>query len=173
MIEPKPSSLLGTRTKLETANGLKSFKFTDELQSRADLLLERSKSGLLTAEEKTELEGISELAQIFSYVNSVLAAESKESATRDDRWLSKEQNTSVNITTACSNFDKIYDETISTREPIVITRKGSESVSVIPEAELNSLRETAYLFGAGENAWRLLEALQRAKARTNKPRSIE
>jgi antitoxin YefM len=49
-------------------------------------------------------------------------------------------------TEACGNFDKIYDEAISSREPIVVTREGSESVSVIPTAELNSIMETAYLF---------------------------
>ncbi|MCL1467894.1 type II toxin-antitoxin system Phd/YefM family antitoxin [Argonema galeatum] len=76
-------------------------------------------------------------------------------------------------TTAENNFDKIYDEVISTREPVVITREGSESVSVIPTAELNSIMETVYLFQSHENAMRLLDALQRAKARTNKPRTIE
>lgn len=75
--------------------------------------------------------------------------------------------------TACNNFDKIYDEVISTREPIVISREGSESVSVIPTAELNSIMETVYLFQSQENAVRLLDALQRAKARTNKPQTLE
>ncbi|MCL1472340.1 type II toxin-antitoxin system Phd/YefM family antitoxin [Argonema antarcticum] len=76
-------------------------------------------------------------------------------------------------TTSENNFDKIYDEVISTREPVVIIREGSESVSVIPTAELNSIMETVYLFQSHENAMRLLDALQRAKARTNKPRTIE
>jgi antitoxin YefM len=48
-------------------------------------------------------------------------------------------------TEACDNFDKIYDEAISNRKPIVVTREGAESVSVIPTAELNSIMETAYL----------------------------
>lgn len=61
---------MGTGIKLEKVNNLNFFKFTDEL-------LERSKSGLITPEEKAELDGISELAQIFTYANSVLAAESK------------------------------------------------------------------------------------------------
>jgi len=86
---------------------------------------------------------------------------------------SSRPGTRIKLETASSNFEKIYDETISTQEPIVITREGYETVSVIPTAELNSLMETAYLFGSGENAARLLDALQRAKARTNKPRTIE
>ena len=73
---------------------------------------------------------------------------------------------------ACNNFDKIYDRAVSSREPIVVTRKDAESVSVIPTAELNSIMETAYLFQSPENAARLLAAIQRAKLRTFKPQTI-
>jgi antitoxin YefM len=76
-------------------------------------------------------------------------------------------------TDACSNFDEIYNEVIATRQPIEITREDSESVSVIPTAELESLMETVYLFESHENAVRLLDALQRAKARTNQPKTLE
>lgn len=76
-------------------------------------------------------------------------------------------------TEACKDFDKIYDEVLSSREPVVITREGAESVSVIPTEELNSIMETVYLFGSYENAVRLLDALKRAEARTTKPRTIE
>lgn len=74
---------------------------------------------------------------------------------------------------ACNNFDEIYDEVISSREPITISREECESVSVIPTAELNSIMETVYLFQSHENAVRLLDALQRSKARTNKPQTID
>jgi antitoxin YefM len=79
----------------------------------------------------------------------------------------------ITYTEACRNFDKIYEEAISTRQAIVVTREGSESVSVIPTAELDSLRETVYLFQSPENATRLLAAIERAKARTFKPRTID
>lgn len=75
-------------------------------------------------------------------------------------------------TEASANFGKIYDEVISSREAIVVTRQGSESVSVIPTAELSSLIETAYLFQSPENAARLLTAIQRAKERTVKPQNL-
>lgn len=52
----------------------------------------------------------------------------------------------TNYTEACNNFEKIYEEAISTREPVVVNREGAESVSVIPTSELNSIMETAYLF---------------------------
>lgn len=71
------------------------------------------------------------------------------------------------------NFEKIYDEVISTREPVVVSREGYESVSVIPKDELNRMIETIYLFQSQENAIRLLDALQRAKKRTNKPQTLD
>ncbi|MEH1872525.1 type II toxin-antitoxin system Phd/YefM family antitoxin [Nostoc sp.] len=74
----------------------------------------------------------------------------------------------TNYTEACNNFDKIYEEVINSREPVVVNREGAESVSIIPTAELNSIIETAYLFQSAENAARLLDALQRVKAKTNK-----
>ncbi len=80
MMTPKlmiePSYWLETGIKLEKVNNLNLFKFTDEMQARSDELLERSKSGLITPEEQAELDVISELAHIFTYANSVLAAES-------------------------------------------------------------------------------------------------
>ncbi len=64
-----------------------------------------------------------------------------------------------------------HEQAIAHREAIEITREGSESVSVIPTAELESIKETAYLFQSPENAARLLER-QRAKARTFEPRTV-
>ncbi|MEH1852788.1 MAG: hypothetical protein V7L11_14250 [Nostoc sp.] len=97
MIEP--SYWLETGIKLDKVNNLNLFKFTEELQERSDDLLERSKSGLITPEEKAELDGISELAQIFTYANSILAAESTWFPTPSEKSSVKEQNTSANIVT--------------------------------------------------------------------------
>jgi antitoxin YefM len=80
---------------------------------------------------------------------------------------------SVTYTDACNNFAKIYDAVTSSEQPIEIVREGAESVSVILTSELNSLLETVYLFQSHENATRLLDALQRAKAGTNQPQTIE
>ncbi|MEH2235148.1 type II toxin-antitoxin system Phd/YefM family antitoxin [Nostoc sp.] len=79
----------------------------------------------------------------------------------------------TNYTEACNNFDKIYEEAIKSREPVVINREGAESVAVIPTVELNSIIETAYLFQSPENAAGLLDALQRVKAKTNMPQTID
>lgn len=79
----------------------------------------------------------------------------------------------ITYTQACNNFDKIYEEAIASREAVIVTRDGSESVAIIPINELNRIIETAYLFQSPENAARLLAAIQRAKARTFPPRSID
>lgn len=63
---------------------------------------------------------------------------------------------------ACNDFDKIYEEALLTRKPVVVTREGAESVAVIAIAELNSIIETAYLFQSPENASRLVAAIERA-----------
>ncbi len=107
MMKPKlmvePSFWLGNAINLEKINNFKFFKFNDELQERSDELLERSKSGLITADEKAELDGISELAQILTYVNSVLASELKWYPTTFENSSPNEQNTSVNIATPQSS----------------------------------------------------------------------
>jgi antitoxin YefM len=74
---------------------------------------------------------------------------------------------------ACNNFDKIYEQALSSRKPVVVTKEGAESVAVIPTAELNSIIETAYLFQSPENASRLVAAIERAKAQTFRPRTVE
>ncbi|HEY9631058.1 MAG TPA: hypothetical protein V6C84_27525 [Coleofasciculaceae cyanobacterium] len=70
-----PSSLLETGIRVEKIDNLSLFKFTDELQLRLETLLEKNKTGSLTPEEVTDLEGIVELDRIFVYLNSLLAAQ--------------------------------------------------------------------------------------------------
>ena len=53
------------------------FKFTDELQSRFEELLENKKADALTPEEEAEYVGISELERIFTLINAQLAAKTK------------------------------------------------------------------------------------------------
>jgi hypothetical protein len=52
------------------------FKFTDALQARLDVLAERRKSGILSAEEEAELAGLLELDGIFTLLNGKIIAES-------------------------------------------------------------------------------------------------
>jgi antitoxin YefM len=79
----------------------------------------------------------------------------------------------VPSTEASQNLEKLCETAIATKEAIEITRPGAESVSLIATAELESLLETVYLFQSHENATRLLDALERAKAGTNQPRTVD
>ena len=52
------------------------FKFTETLGERMQELLDRKKADMLSPDEALELETIGELDNIFSYINSVMAAQS-------------------------------------------------------------------------------------------------
>lgn len=70
----KPSSFLPKGMRIQQTNNLRLFKFTDELGDRLQTLLDKKKSDTLTATENLELETITELDQIFSYVNAAIAS---------------------------------------------------------------------------------------------------
>ncbi|MCT7953311.1 hypothetical protein NG798_26280 [Ancylothrix sp. C2] len=70
-----PQSLLETGIKVEKVDNLRLFKFTEELQSRLEDLLEKNKTDCLLLEEEAELNAIGELDRIFTYLNSLLAAQ--------------------------------------------------------------------------------------------------
>jgi hypothetical protein len=73
VISPQP--LLETGIKVEKVDNLRLFKFTDELQTRLEELLEINETGALTPEEEAELNAIGELDRIFTYLNSLLVAQ--------------------------------------------------------------------------------------------------
>ncbi|MCC5614788.1 hypothetical protein LC605_06820 [Nostoc sp. CHAB 5836] len=68
----RPSSWLTTGIRVEKVNNLNLFKFTEELGSRLQELLDKKKADLLTPEEAVELEAIGELDTIFSYINATI-----------------------------------------------------------------------------------------------------
>ena len=67
----------------------------------------------------------------------------------------------------------LCDEVISTREPIFITRRGTENVALISADELISIMETVHLLRSPENARRLLTALNRAYENSVQTSSLE
>jgi NADH dehydrogenase FAD-containing subunit len=66
----KPSSLMRQRIIMVEFGNIYLFRFTDELQSRMEELLERKKVDLLTADEIPELAGIIELSRIVTLINA-------------------------------------------------------------------------------------------------------
>jgi antitoxin YefM len=72
--------------------------------------------------------------------------------------------TETSYTHARAHLAALCDEVTSTREPIVIRRRGSEDVALIAAAELRGLMETAHLLRSPKNAQRLLTALLRGQS---------
>ena len=71
----KPSQLLPEGICIQHINNLILFKFTDKLGERMQELLDKNKLDTLTPEEAIELEALGELDDIFSYINSAVAAQ--------------------------------------------------------------------------------------------------
>lgn len=54
-----------------------------------------------------------------------------------------------------------WEETVTTREPVIFSQQGKEPVVMLPLEEWRSMEETAYLLSSPANAKRLLGALER------------
>lgn len=63
---------------------------------------------------------------------------------------------------AKQQLDALWDEAISTREPIVVKRRGRAALALLPADELTSLLETAHLLRSPKNARRLLASIRNA-----------
>ncbi len=74
----KPSLLIHEIC-VEKFGNLNLFKFSDRLQNRMELLLEKRKVEQLSIEEIPELEIIGELDRIFTHINAMLAAQNVNS----------------------------------------------------------------------------------------------
>ena len=81
-------------------------------------------------------------------------------------------STETTYTRARAELASLCDQVVSTREPVIIHRRGSEDVALVAASELRGLVETAHLLRSPRNARRLLAALERAKAREVAPGSV-
>jgi hypothetical protein len=72
----QPSSWVEFGIQIQIVRGLNLFKFTDALQSRLEVLIDRQKANSLTPEETAELAGITELDRICTLMNARIIAES-------------------------------------------------------------------------------------------------
>jgi antitoxin YefM len=73
---------------------------------------------------------------------------------------------------AQKHLKALMDEVVNDRTTVIVRRSGDNDVALIAADDLRSLEETAYLLRSPENARRLLTALNRAKSRKGKPKSI-
>jgi len=71
------------------------------------------------------------------------------------------------------DFAHLWDRVTANRETVIVHRRGAENIAILPEAELNSLLETAHLLRSPRNAERLLSALESALNQEGEPQSVE
>jgi antitoxin YefM len=85
----------------------------------------------------------------------------------------KAMSKQVTYSEARANLASLWDEAESTREPIMITRRGKEKMALLPASELSSLEETVHLLRSPRNAARLFAAMERARAGEGTPIDID
>lgn len=69
--------------------------------------------------------------------------------------------TTISYVEACADLASMWDRIVATRETMIISRRGKESLVVMPLGEWKSIEETLYLLRSPANASRLLSALDR------------
>jgi hypothetical protein len=72
----QPSSWIDSGIQIQQVHGLNLFKFTEELQTRLETLLEKHKNQTITETEIAEFAGITELDRILTLMNARIIAES-------------------------------------------------------------------------------------------------
>ena len=67
------------------------------------------------------------------------------------------------------NLASVLDQVVDQQETVIVRRRGSRDVALIPASELAGLIETAHLLRSPRNARRLLTALHRAEGAKARP----
>jgi antitoxin YefM len=70
------------------------------------------------------------------------------------------------------NLASVLDQVVDQQETVIVRRRGSRDVALIPAGELAGLIETAHLLRSPRNARRLLTALHRAERARTKPANV-
>lgn len=73
---------------------------------------------------------------------------------------------------ARANLAKFYDEVSENQRIVIISRRGKHDVALISADELSGLLETAHLLRSPKNAERLLTALNRARTKKMRTKSV-
>lgn len=67
----------------------------------------------------------------------------------------------------------LLDRVVDDQEVVIVRRRKSKDVALIPASELAGLMETAHLLRSPKNAQRLLTALRRANKGQGKAQSLD
>ena len=81
--------------------------------------------------------------------------------------------TETTYTHARANLASLCNDVVSTRDVVIIHRRGAEDVALVSVAELDSLIETAHLLRSPKNAERLMTALTRAQKGKPAPEPLD
>ncbi|RPJ32976.1 MAG: type II toxin-antitoxin system prevent-host-death family antitoxin [Verrucomicrobiaceae bacterium] len=79
----------------------------------------------------------------------------------------------ISYTEARDRLAGIWDQAVSSREPVTIDRRGHESMVMVPAGEWEGMVETAHLLRSPANARRLLAALQRLEQGEGLPLAVD
>ena len=80
--------------------------------------------------------------------------------------------TETTYTSLRENLASVLDHVVDQQETVIVRRRGSRDVALIPAAELAGLIEPAHLLRSPRNARRLLTALHRAGRGKARPESV-
>jgi len=67
----------------------------------------------------------------------------------------------------------VLDRVTAEQEVVIVRRKGSRDIALIPADELSAIMETAHLLRSPKNASRLLRAFRRAGKGLGKPEPLD
>ena len=79
----------------------------------------------------------------------------------------------ITYSTARDHLAEVWDKTVSTREPVIVSRRGTESIVMLPLDEWEGLQATAYRLRSPANAKRLLAAIDRLDRGEGAAMSVE
>lgn len=77
--------------------------------------------------------------------------------------------TETTYTSLRKNLASVLDRVVDRQEAVIVRRRGTRDVALIPAGELAGLIETAHLLRSPRNARRLMAALGRAERGKTKP----
>jgi antitoxin YefM len=80
--------------------------------------------------------------------------------------------TETAYTSLRKNLASILDQVVDQQETVIVRRRGSRDVALIPASELAGLMETAHVLRSAENARRLQAALEQAERGKGKAATV-
>lgn len=78
----------------------------------------------------------------------------------------------TSYTSLRENLASVLDQVVDQQETVIVRRKGSRDVALVPATELAGLIETAHLLRSPRNAQRLLAALRRSERGKQKSSTV-